>query len=590
MTAAGMTKEKKTWKRVKAERKKSDDEGNREKSSGNTKRESLEPIKSPRIRPPQVLPRDSTTEKIRKKSTWKGSMEEKPALIGRPIDNLKIKQGDRRERAEIVENEGRSLLDPPVEFSDSGRYNLKKTGRPELERISEAGEIETQKEAKLQYSEEYNSRLQGKNEVSIDEESQLKETRVFQTTSTKFVEQTDELSEQERITTKSIAQKAGAGGPSEREELDFYDFFLEFSGNKRSVVNPEDPICIVVAEEEGEEFKRTVQHICRDIYRERVGGLPFPERLSPENKMEIERRLTEDKIALVEGEASDFLKEDGFRASLEDIEKDNEMIARQVRDFYSQSLGFLLLSVNGYKKAKKLADKLEEDARPERPYIIPIEQKVGGELKKKISKCACGFLNIDTEEDTLDSYFLKGERMFKDQLKEKVKETPNYLKVTEKDPNPDIKESAIHLSIKAFVVRHLAKERNLNSRAEIEKSEIETEPERKDTQGPHPDVLAGRNAFEVETLFGEGTNPGHEIIRKIKLYHGEGYKLNFVLPNLTFLRYLPLLKGEQRYWRSKGHDIGFYALDLEHGELISLADVENYIDNEIRPFVAKPKR
>ncbi|KXA92315.1 hypothetical protein AKJ65_07735 [candidate division MSBL1 archaeon SCGC-AAA259E19] len=125
----------------------------------------------------------------------------------------------------------------------------------------------------------------------------------------------------------------------EEEELDFYDFFLGFSGNKRLVVNPEDPVAVVVAEE-GEEgeggFERTVQHICRDIYRERIGGLPFPEDLSIENEKEIERRLTENRISVVEEDLSTFLSE-GFQVGIKEIEKEEILTVRKLDLEFSTS-------------------------------------------------------------------------------------------------------------------------------------------------------------------------------------------------------------------------------------------------------------
>ncbi|KXB05666.1 hypothetical protein AKJ49_00320 [candidate division MSBL1 archaeon SCGC-AAA382A03] len=424
---------------------------------------------------------------------------------------------------------------------------------------------------------------------ALKRKAQEQEKRTEEQEESEKSEEVDRTEEEEQAYATSVTPEAGAGVSGGEEELDFYDFFLEFSGNKQLVVNPEDPVAVVVAEEEDEEFERTVQHICRDIYRERIGGLPFPEDLSIENKKEIERRLTENRISVVEEDLSTFLSE-GFQVGIKEIEKEDEKIAKEIQNFYTQNLGFLLLPVQGNREAKKFKNRLEESALPERPYISLLEQKIGGELKEKISKCAWGFIDIDPSGESLDSYYLEGERGFKDRLKDMVKDSI-YSKMTDKDPNPDITESSTHLDIKAFIVRHLAKRRNLNSRRSIEKSKIETEPFGAEEKGPRPDVKVENECYEVETLFGEGVDPEHEIIRKIELYcePDQGYELNFVLPNLTLLRYLPFLKGEKKHWESKGYDIGFYTLDLAEGELIPLSDVKNYITEEIRPFVAKPE-
>lgn len=183
---------------------------------------------------------------------------------------------------------------------------------------------------------------------------------------------------------------------------------------------------------------------------------------------------------------------------------------------------------------------------------------------------------------------MKGERAFKDKLKGKVEGTI-YDKVTDLDPNLEVKESATHLFIKAYVVRHLAKERDLATRKEIEESDIETELKEAGIEPPRPDVLAGREAYEVETLYGEGVSPEKEILRKIKMYEKDReYELNFVLPNLTFLRYLPFLREEREHWKSQNYHINFYTLDLGNDELIPLEDVEDYIGKEIFPFVTRP--
>lgn len=406
------------------------------------------------------------------------------------------------------------------------------------------------------------------------------------------VEGEEGVEREEKAHTTAKTSEAGAGVSGGEGELDFYDFFLEFSGSKQPIVDPENPVAIVVAEKENESFKRTMQHICRDVYRERVGGLPSPEGLSQDNKRKIERELTEDKILAVEEDLSSAFLTDGFKAGIKKIEKKDEKIADQIQDFYSQNLGFLLLPVQGEEKAKRFTETLKENVLPEMPYIILVRQKIGGDLKEKISRCAWGFRQIDVERNTLDSYFLAGERSFKDQLM-KLKGT-SYWKETEKDPHPEIRESPTHLYIKAFVVKHLADKRNLGTRKKLRKSDIETEPgEVKEVEEGtiRPDIIVEnkKKCYEVETLFGEAISPEDEIGRKIELYYNSGYELNFVLPNLTFLRYFPFLKEEQEFWKNEGYPIGFYTLDLEMGKLASLDDVEDYIDTEIRPFVARPE-
>lgn len=373
----------------------------------------------------------------------------------------------------------------------------------------------------------------------------------------------ERLRQKERMASIAPPSAGGRREPS----LDFYDIFLEFpNGGKRSVVDPKEPVCIVIPELKEDDYLAGIQLLCRDIYRERVGGLPSP--ISSDDKLAIEEKITEGTIRVVEK------GEDKIRTGVNQIlvEKD---VRNEITKFFSQELGFLLFPVEaGHvgEKVVEICEKLEREALPKRPYIIPVRPKivgVGG-LSRKISSISWGFLDIEPlEGESFSSYFLQGEREFKDWLQAKLEDTV-YEEVTVKDPN--VSESWLHYMMKAYVVRYLARKRKLRKRKQIEKR-IKTE---EDVDGNiRPDVKEGMNVYEIETFFGEGFDPDDKINEKMENYKfNKRLSINFVLPNLTFLRYLSSLKRKRSHWRQEGYKVEFQTLDMRDGTLISLDEVE----------------
>lgn len=126
-------------------------------------------------------------------------------------------------------------------------------------------------------------------------------------------------------------------------------------------------------------------------------------------------------------------------------------------------------------------------------------------------------------------------------------------------------ESDLHYAIKVFVVRSLVGELRKRELALSSREEIEEIVKTEVREGENvPDIqVEGGEAYEVETLFGEGESADKKLDETIRKYRGA--KVNIDMDNFGFLIPLRLSRVRKHY-----RNVEFYTLDLKNKGLVSL--------------------
>ena len=367
--------------------------------------------------------------------------------------------------------------------------------------------------------------------------------------------ETDDLQELESLANET---------KDEEEVPDFFEVL--FSGVRGGKIDSGEPKVICMKEIEDDSYIGALMTICTRIYREKKGGNPKPivlSHLTEDFKSEITKWLkAENKIFTVK------LNDDDWKELNED---DWKHISDRMAELFAQGFGFIIFN----KPILFFPECHQID-------IINIEPtKLDLELKKNISSIIWGFVNLkESEESDFDHIFERARRKFTEKLM--AFEEP-YISVTKRHRE---EESELHYAIKLFLVKLLAKKMKLRSIDRI-KDEIKVEEA---YNGVYPDIYLKNSseAYEVETLFGEGSHPIKKIDETIEKYEKRGdiRKVNVVLDNLTLLRYIKALMKKKYLHKvlqktgKRSFDLEFLTLDIENLGLININKVAEKV-NEI---------
>jgi len=367
-------------------------------------------------------------------------------------------------------------------------------------------------------------------------------------------------------------------------------FDLIFSVENGGKVDSDNPKVIILEETEEDAHIGILRTLCMRIYREKVGGKPKPVIISDIKKFmqEVERwmeaedkifsvKLTDQNLKVIEVEDKDFWN----------------AVKDRIESLFSQRFGFIIFENRLNQKIPLPFFSLHHFI----DIIHLIPKKLSYEVKKEIASMSWGFVNLDDlkEEDVpwFDTIFEEARTRFENKLNE-IGEP--YLSATKRDK--DSESDDLHYPIKLFLVKYLAKEMNLKHLDEI-REKILTEKEITYREGEYkiayrPDIYVSSpgdkfngQAFEVETLFGQGKYPLKKIDETIEKYEKASNvsKVNIVIDNLTFLRHINGLRKKLKLHeelRKKGKrnfDLEFYTLDLQNEKLVPLQEVVKRLKN-----------
>jgi len=416
----------------------------------------------------------------------------------------------------------------------------------------------------------------------------------------------------EEITTKeTLAVAESTSG--ELENL--FDFIIKPSYGRFSELSPDRPIVLLLPKFEDDSYSATLQIICREIFREIVGGFPEARRISEEEKDKFEDLRAENRIEFVDESATKYFKSDldRFKSAREwPNYLDWNKIRNRLNELYAQGFGFIIFHVpedliNDFeKKIKEISGDLE-------PLIIRVMPKIVGnhvfkgfigmkidserakDIKRKISSAVWGFVVPRGDEkwergETFDNFFGACERAFYEKLR-KIGESDIKVKGNGKEKripvdvivNSGENESRLHFYMKVFVVKYLIEKLGYS------KDNIKTEEDAR-IDDIIPDIRAGRDiVIEIETLYGTG-RPLSKITDTIKKYKGKNVELWIVVKNFdAVLYYKDLMKRAKSVKEEFGIDVKFFTLDVERLELVSLEDLKKYIKSVIKDIISEIK-
>lgn len=341
-----------------------------------------------------------------------------------------------------------------------------------------------------------------------------------------------------------------------------------------------EPICVVAAKRDDDKYQQTLQTLCREQFRQSVGGKPLADLLAPNEADSVEATRIQNRIVAYDDSESDFFE---FKAKLENQDITRELfedegevdLARlhsRIDEFFTANLGYLLLFVDD-RYADVLYDHLvsAEDIRESNEITLLRLRQLPDDVKRELVNLAWGNVPIETDRRDLDSLFHIAEDRFGEGLEPRGE--------IEEITRHDQEESVLHYWVKCFVVDYLLSRENLKpvrdySRPDL-KERIQTEEIPWGESGPRPDVYieSSKEVYEIETLYGTDHK---KINRTIDKYEGWPVKqINVVLPNLTCLRNLEavLRKTQEEPGEMFRNDVKFWTLDLEKRELLSVENL-----------------
>lgn len=357
---------------------------------------------------------------------------------------------------------------------------------------------------------------------------------------------------------------------------DIFDILFEITGGS---VTKRDPICIIASKREGEEYSRTLQTLCREQFRQLVGGRPRPELLAEDEQQKTEELPVQNRIISLDDseddEYFDFTHKIGGQEVAQTIvegEADLSKLYNRVDEFFSQGLGYLLLHVDS-SYSQTLYQHITENVRESISVAHVSPTDFSSNVKRQIMEMAWGHVSISEEPETLDGMFHAGEEAFKSNL-----EPSGQIKAAT-DPDRQEPESELHFWIKCFVVNYLVDKHGLQDLLQRSRPQFQEKiPTEHQRQGPHDPVAdvfdtIGREVYEVETLFEADTK---KIDASIDKYEGTNVKkVNIVIPNLTLLRNIESI--QRRDQEEKGVmyrlDLDIWTLDLQNKTLVPLDEV-----------------
>lgn len=347
----------------------------------------------------------------------------------------------------------------------------------------------------------------------------------------------------------------GSGGAAEKEPeiLNFFELLL---GKGAVRISEGKPICIIVPRTR-DEYEKLIAILCRDIYREKIGGMPIPISSDTIEDLLHERdSLAERRIIVIEK-----------------VEKVDKGLLRILRQFYAQDMGFLILVSSNPTNLKEEIERRGEISQ----NIITVNPQPETEKYRDI---LLGFIRgrewltqaerFKEKNVSLGEEFKTAIEKFDSELIEKYlnpKRAPEQLRydwdrLVASSPEDDKDASPIHSAMKSFVWIYEWKKHEKKMIPELEKIE------KWDNINRIVDVKIEDKNYEIETLFGVEDAHG-KLTKKIKNYN-IGEKVYFVLRNLDIIRNLSQFSSFRRDWRKAGYKVQFFGLDLENEELVPL--------------------
>lgn len=357
-------------------------------------------------------------------------------------------------------------------------------------------------------------------------------------------------------------------------ELD--EFLFDIDGGS---IDSHDPLCIIAAKVPDEEYEQTLHTLCREQFRQLNGGKPLATLLADSEGDTLESTRVQNRIISYDDASSEdyfeFVSEisdNEIRTALEEGELDLSKLTSRIDEFFSETLGYLLLFADE-QYAPALYDYLTstDDIRETTQVLSARPRPLPEDVKRELVRLAWGNVYLESQSQKLDRLFHTGADVFR----ESIQPSGTLEEITAHNEG---KESRLHYWIKCFTVDALLKRDGVTIQEESRidlKERIPTETELQGGSNPRPDIYhePTGEVYEIETLYGTDHK---KITRTIDRYEGVNVKrVNVVLPNLTCLRNLSdiLRKTQEKPGEMFHNEVQFWTLDTVERELLPLEDV-----------------
>jgi len=390
--------------------------------------------------------------------------------------------------------------------------------------------------------------------------------------------------------TSNVMEENGENFPENASGMDDFDPFGEiFNVDLKDFpigLNIEEPLIIIIPKKENEEYGATIQIICRELYREFVGGLSIPKRMT-EEPLEEESNVSDKIIFIDKIKAEEFGL--GNNSNFNNVNWNN--LGRKLQEFYSHRFGFYIIEIP-FRELDYLINEIKKATQNLRPYIIIISPKLEGKedyeftkeskviikdlvkIKRKI--CSLIFGSVIPKEDdrwiagkTFDNFFTSCNDEYRTRL---IKLEQQKIRVENEEVSVPLlvkrvdKEGDLHYKIKIFIVKYLYE------KEQCKKNSVKIE-EKLNDDNITPDVHVGNTAYEVETLYGSA-KPLNKIVEKVENYKDLPIKVKIVLKNWdVFIYFKHLIDLEKELREKENFDVEFMTLNLEENTLINIKEL-----------------
>lgn len=346
---------------------------------------------------------------------------------------------------------------------------------------------------------------------------------------------------------------------------------------------------IILLKDEKSAFIGSLEETFLRIYREIKGGFPKPRKITKIEKFirELERFMkAEDKIFTVDFKKNDYKK-------IEDWDIIRDVLAQ----LYSQDLGFIIFKNLDLNPNQFIP-------RDHRIKILSFEPNdvlsEDLEAQKELCRILWGLITLkESDFDDFDDYILNNELTFDNifnTAKEKYEKYFNkiqepFLTITRRSKGGRESED-VHFNLKLFITRYLSNSLGFYKIEDLPKilEYIDTESKINVKDGEiFPDIYVSKSAekysneaFEIETLFGQGSRAFKKIDETIEKYGSSDIaKLNIILENYTLINHLKEIKKKIEVHKQfmeinlRKFSLEFWGLDLANNKLISFNQIKN---------------
>lgn len=429
------------------------------------------------------------------------------------------------------------------------------------------------------------------------------------------------------IIPEETAEKMAAGGVEEVpqvEDLEIFEKIIKSSSGifPRNISN-DKPVVVILPKSDKDNYGTTIDILCREIFRELVGGLPTGKIRSKGDK-DIEKELrAEDRIEHIDDSKTEYVKSKYSRIkTLDDFKMciNWEKLSDRLQELVFQGFGFIIFEVKRdfVDVLKTEIEKLTGDRRPqlqilyprlEGRTLLPVREKLSKKdlkpinlipIKKEIASLCWGMVSPQGDDrwdagTTFDNFFSACENAFYEELqnigesaiKINGKHIPPQLIVKDGedlDFTQTSEESNYHYWMKVFVVKYLIEKMKISAENIITEEPL--------PRGPIPDIKTNEVIIEVETLYGT-RRPVNKLTKTIRKYQNSGREVWIVIKNLDVLFYYPeivqLLENVNKEWNIT---CKFFSLNLSKMELINIKVVKEKINSlmkQVLEFETEPE-